>query len=35
MYDHSQLTNGVPNGGNSLMGVECTGGVLNGTKKGF
>ena len=29
MYDHLQLTNGVPNG------VDCTGGVLNGTKKGF
>jgi hypothetical protein len=29
MYDYSQLTNGVPNG------VECTGGVLNGTKTGF
>ena len=25
MFDHRQLTNGVPNG------VACTGGVLNGT----
>ena len=29
MHDQSQLTNGVP------KGVDCTGGVLNGTKKGF
>ena len=29
MFDHSQLTNGVPSG------VECTGSVLNGTKPGF
>ena len=29
MYDYSQLTNGVPNG------VDCTGGQLNGIKKGF
>ena len=29
MYDHAQLTNGVPNG------VRCTGGELNGTKPGF
>ena len=29
MFDHSQLTNGVPHG------VECTGSVLNGTKPGF
>ena len=29
MYDHLQLTNGVPNG------VDCTGGVLNGTRKGY
>ena len=28
-FDQRQLTNGVPNG------VECTAGVLNGTKPGF
>ena len=29
LYDYRQLTNGVPNG------VDCTGGILNGTKKNF